>query len=58
MKNISYKELVERYGRDKAYAILLAAEALARTKEDYFHLDPESRLQWAIDALDEAVTVH
>jgi len=53
MENITYNDLVKRYGHDMAFNLLLSVEKLAKIKNDIATLDEETRFQRALDALDE-----
>ncbi len=49
---IAYEEMVERYGADGAYDLLVVLENMAKTKEAMTNLDEADRLQRAFEALD------
>jgi hypothetical protein len=52
-EDVTYKELVERYGAEMAYGILLSVEQSARlmTRTDTY-IDEETRLRRALQYLD------
>jgi hypothetical protein len=52
-QNITYADLVKRYGESRAFDLLLTVERLAKIKGNIVHLDEEARLQKAFEALNQ-----
>ncbi len=52
-QNITYADLVKRYGESRAFDLLLTVERLAKIKNNIVHLDEETRLQKAFDAMNK-----
>jgi hypothetical protein len=52
MSSITYGELVERYGPDMAYGLLLTFEKVAKIREDINCFDEEKRLRRVFEALE------
>lgn len=53
MKNVTYHDLVARYGSPAAYDLLLSVEKLAQIRNDISHCDEETRFRRALDALND-----
>ena len=53
MKNVTYHDLVVRYGSPAAYDLLLSVEKLAQIKDEISHCDEEMRFRRALDALSD-----
>ena len=59
MDNITYKELVARYGASAAYQCLREIEKAARVKSPLVYVDEEERLQRAFKTMTlESVVAH
>ncbi len=52
---ITYQELVDRWGRELAFDILLTVEKSAKTRSDVIYLDEEKRFARALQALSDVV---
>jgi phage gp36-like protein len=50
---VTYDDLVSRYGQDNALQILKTIERLAEINNELEFMDRESRLQNALDALND-----
>ncbi|MFY9288599.1 MAG: hypothetical protein WAO98_08885 [Alphaproteobacteria bacterium] len=53
MNNVTYKELVERFGRPMAYGLLLSLERSANLRSNILYLDEEKRLEMALAAFND-----
>jgi hypothetical protein len=53
MKNVTYNDLVTRYGSPAAYDLLLSVEKLAQIRNEIIHCDEEARFRRALDALND-----
>lgn len=53
MTNVTYKELVERFGRPVAYGLLLSLERSANIRSNIIYLDEEKRLELILNAFNQ-----
>ena len=53
MDNVTYQDLVVRYGQTMAYDLLLTIEKSARIKEAYIYVDEDTRLERALEELNK-----
>ncbi len=51
MDQLTYNDLVRRFGSNQAFDLLLTIEKLARIKDYITHMDEETRLKRALEAL-------
>lgn len=56
MDSLTYNDLVNRYGKDLAFDLLLSIEKVAKTRDDTASLSEDARLQKALAALDEPLS--
>ncbi len=52
-QHITYSELLDRYGNELAYDLLITVEKSANIKSQDIHMYETSRLQRALEALNE-----
>jgi hypothetical protein len=52
MMNVTYHDMVRRYGSAQAFGLLLTVEKLAKIKHDTHSADEETRFQRALAALE------
>lgn len=52
MGTMTYQDLVQRYGPDMAFDLLLTIEKMAKIRDQLTVIDEEARLKRALDALD------
>jgi len=53
IENITYAELVDRFGNDNALVLVRTVEKLAQVRDDIIFLDQNMRFQNALEALDK-----
>ena len=49
---MTYQDLVQRYGQDMAFDLLLTIEKMAKIRDGLAVIDEEERLKRALEALD------
>ena len=52
--DLTYNDLVTRYGQDRAFDLLLTIEKMAKVRDNIVAMDEEARLQRALAELDKA----
>ena len=52
MSNVTYNDMIKRYGNAQAFDLLLTVERLAKIKDEISLADEETRFQRALLALD------
>ena len=50
---VTYQELVQRFGEKTAHGLLLIIERSAKSRPNIIHLDEEKRLAFALAALND-----
>jgi len=53
MDNVTYTDMVKRYGNVAAFDLLLSVERLAKIKNEIVLSDEETRFQQALEALSQ-----
>ena len=57
MASITYSELIDRYGSELAHDLLITIEKSAKIRDSIIHIDENTRLQRALDALNPELEV-